>query len=125
MKSQPKENCMQSQPTVTVPWKVRECSIKNVIYMFSAPGHMGLLTEGMGKVNLDRENNMCSAMLSRLRCGQLCDPMDSSQPGSSVHGILQARILENIAMPSSRGSSQARDRMLRSYLLHWQAGSLP
>ena len=36
MKSQPKENYMQSQPTVTVPWKVRECSIKNVIYMFSA-----------------------------------------------------------------------------------------
>ena len=35
----------------------------------------------------------------------LCNPMDCSPPGSSVHGILQARILEWVAMPSSRGSS--------------------
>ena len=35
----------------------------------------------------------------------LCDPMDCSLPGFSVHGILQARILEWIAMPSSMGSS--------------------
>ena len=35
----------------------------------------------------------------------LCDPMDSSLPSSSVHEILQARILEWVAMPSSRGSS--------------------
>ena len=40
----------------------------------------------------------------------LCDPMDCSLPGSSVHGILQASILEWVAMPSSRGSSQHRDR---------------
>ena len=38
-------------------------------------------------------------------CLTLCDPMDYSPPGSSVHGILQARILEWVAMPSSRGSS--------------------
>ena len=37
-------------------------------------------------------------------------PHDCSPPGSSVHGILQARILEWVAMPSSRGSSQPRDR---------------
>ena len=35
----------------------------------------------------------------------LCDPMDCSSPGFSVHGILQARILEWVPMPSSRGSS--------------------
>ena len=40
----------------------------------------------------------------------LCDPMDHSLPGSSVHGILQARILEWVAMPSSRGSFQPRDQ---------------
>ena len=39
-----------------------------------------------------------------------CDPMDCSPPGSSVHGILQAGILERVAMPSSRRSSQPRDR---------------
>ena len=38
-------------------------------------------------------------------CPTLWDPMDSSPPGSSVQGILQARILEWVAMPSSRGSS--------------------
>ena len=37
-------------------------------------------------------------------------PMDCSLPGSSVHGILQARILEWVAIPFSRGSSQPRDR---------------
>ena len=43
-------------------------------------------------------------------CPTLCDPMDCSPPGSSVRGILQARILEWVAMPSSRRSFQPRDR---------------
>ena len=43
-------------------------------------------------------------------CPTLCDPMDCSLPGSSVHGILQGRILEWIAISFSRGSSQSRDR---------------
>ena len=42
-------------------------------------------------------------------CLTLCDPMDCSPPGSSVHGISQARILERVAIPFSRGSSQPRD----------------
>ena len=42
-------------------------------------------------------------------CPTLCDPMDCSLPGSSVHGIPQAIILEWITMPSSRESSQPRD----------------
>ena len=37
-------------------------------------------------------------------------PMDCSQPGASVHGILQERILEWVALPSSRGSSQHRNQ---------------
>ena len=40
----------------------------------------------------------------------LCDPTDCSPPGSSVHGIPQARILVRVAISSSRGSSQPRDR---------------
>ena len=53
--------------------------------------------------------------------------MDCSPPGSSVHGILQARILEWVAIPFSGGSFQPRDWNHISYicLLHWQAGSLP
>ena len=42
--------------------------------------------------------------------------MDCSPPGSSVHGILQARILEWVAMPFSRGSSQLRDRTQASHI---------
>ena len=45
----------------------------------------------------------------------LCDPMDYGLLGSSVHGI-QARILEWVAMPSSRGSSQLRDATCVSYI---------
>ena len=47
-------------------------------------------------------------------CLTLCDSMDCSPPGSSVHGILQARVLEWVAMPSSRGSSRPRDPTLVS-----------
>ena len=43
-------------------------------------------------------------------CQALCDPMDGSPPGSSVHGILQVRILEWVAISFSRGSSLPRDR---------------
>ena len=46
----------------------------------------------------------------------LCDPLDCTLPGSSVHGILQARILEWVAMPSSRGSSPPRDQTHVSYI---------
>ena len=46
----------------------------------------------------------------------LCDPMNCRPPGSSVHEILQARILEWVAMPSSRGSSQPRDWTLVSHI---------
>ena len=41
-------------------------------------------------------------------CPTLCDRMDYSLPGSSVHGILQARILEWVVIPFSRGFSQLR-----------------
>ena len=43
-------------------------------------------------------------------CLTLCDPMDCSLPGSSVHGIFQAIVLEWIAISFSRGSSQHRDQ---------------
>ena len=51
---------------------------------------------------------LCGCAKSLHSCPTLCNPMGCSLPGSSVHGILQARILEWVAMPSSRGSSQPR-----------------
>ena len=52
---------------------------------------------------------VCVCARSLQSCLSLCDTMDCSPPGSSVHGILQARILERVAVPSSRGSPQSRD----------------
>ena len=49
-------------------------------------------------------------------CLTLCDPIDCSPPDSSVHGILQARILEWVAIPFSRGSSQPKDQTCISYI---------
>ena len=49
-------------------------------------------------------------------CLTLCEPMDCSPPGSSVRGILQARILEWVVMPFSRGSSRHRDQTHIAYV---------
>ena len=67
---------------------------------------------------------MCAKSLqSRLT---LCNPEDCSPwMSSSAHGILQARILEWIAIPFSRGSSQLREETPVSCLQNWEAGSLP
>ena len=53
-------------------------------------------------------STLCMCLVTQL-CLTLCDPMDCSPPGSSVHGIFQARILEWVATHSSRGSSWPRN----------------
>ena len=63
-------------------------------------------------------------------CSGLCNPMDCNLPGSSVHGIFQARILEWVAISFSRGSSQPRDQTHVSYknrqsLYHWATREVP
>ena len=72
---------------------------------------------------------MPPCMLGKLLqlCLNLSHPMDYSSPASSVHGILQARILELVAMPSSEGSSWFNQWLNLSFLhlLHWHTGSLP
>ena len=57
---------------------------------------------------------MCVCLVPQS-CLTLCDPMDCSPP-DSVHGILQVRVLEWVAMPSSRGSSQPRAGLLLIFL---------
>ena len=58
-------------------------------------------------------------------CPTLCNPMDYSPPGSSVHGVFQARILKWVAISSTRGSFWPRNQTCIPGLLHWQADSLP
>ena len=51
-----------------------------------------------------------------LSCGQLCSSMDCSLPGSTVHGIFQARLLEWVAISFSRGSFRPRDQTWVSHI---------
>ena len=60
------------------------------------------------------DNCMCAKLLQSRPAR--CNPVDYSPPGSSVHGILQARILEGAALPSSRGSSWSRNQTHVSYV---------
>ena len=62
----------------------------------------------MKKVKSERESEAAQG------CSTLCDPMVCSLPGSSTHGIFQARILEWVAVSFSRGSSRPRNQMLVS-----------
>ena len=65
---------------------------------------------GVLRASQDLVGILCTVLcLVTQSCLTLCDPVDCSPPGSSVHGILQARILEWLAMSSSTGSSQTRD----------------
>ena len=63
-----------------------------------------------GRVNPLCRVFLCCAVFSRSGVSDSLWPVDCSPPGSSVHGILQARTLEWVAMPSSRGSPQPRDQ---------------
>ena len=63
---------------------------------------------------------LCACFVVQL-CPVLCDPLDCSLPGSSGHGISQARTLEWVSISSSRGSSRPRDR---THISYWQVGSL-
>ena len=91
-------------------------------------GNSSTLLVGMQTVTVTTESSMyvhtCSVFQS---CPTLCDLMDCSSPGSSVHGIFQARKLEGIAISFCRGSSGPRTRTHISYvsctgtwfLCHW------
>ena len=72
---------------------------------------------------LTPEQNLCFWCMRACRvsqsCPTLCSPKNCSPPGSSVHGMSKARILEWVAMPSSRGSSQSRDRTHISCIGRW------
>ena len=92
-----------------------------VLYLFwnfSSPDMTVDVTE-LGQLQIIPSCEMpdvgCVARSLQL-CLTLCDPMDCSSPGSSVHGILQARILEWIVISSSRESSQSWDWTPFSYV---------
>ena len=79
--------------------------------MSSKSLNVGLSNESIKALNL-------SVLLLLFSCSVMsdCDLMDYSPPDSSVHGVPQAMILEWVAMPYSRGSSQPRGRTCISYI---------
>ena len=87
-------------------WDIMRGSPQRVIWM----GQRGADPQGRVILSTGKKKwNVCAKSLQL--CLTLSDPMGCSLPGSSVHGILQAWILEWVVMPSSRGSSHPRDRI--------------
>ena len=68
-----------------------------------------LIQENAGGYSAVKTGLKVKVLVAQL-CLTLCDPMDCRPSSPSVHGILQARILEWVAIPFSRGSFQPRDR---------------
>ena len=71
--------------------------------------HRPVLCRGSTPVRFTDAPTARASTLSLQLCLTFCDPKDYSLPGSSVHGILQTRTLERVAMSSSRGSPPSRD----------------
>ena len=88
----------------SVPWLTLSPEVKDV-YLFRF-GDFSILQKLYFQVPVC----LAHALLVTQSCPTLHDPTDCSPPGSSVHGILQARTLEWVAIPFSRGPSQLRDQ---------------
>ena len=100
-------------------WQKR-CSVSAEILSFSGTS-LNTLSTNMCPVLYGQIMHTCAKSLQS--CLTLFYPMDCSLPGSPGFGILQVRILEWVAMPSSRGSSLTQgSNQLLLCLLHWQAG---
>ena len=111
-----------------IPKKIKNICSPTKLYMSTHYSTI-LIRQKVGKKKqLINEFTRCGAYVhakSLQSCLTLCDPMDNSPPSSSVHGILQAKIPEYVAMPSSRRCSQLREGSNPSLLclLRWQVGS--
>ena len=81
-----------------------------------------ILVHATQKAALYRQQHLCCCCLVAESCLTHCNSMDCNWPGSSVHGISQARILWWVAISFSRGSSQSREQThvsCRQILYHW------
>ena len=79
------------------------------LYSINLERKMEDLSRSIGGRKFGNRMQWSAKLLVAQLCPTLCDPMDCSLPGSSVHGILQAKILECVVISYSRGSPQPRD----------------
>ena len=118
-------------------WKVLNVSQRCFSFILQASGAIGgvgarkwqiqvCFEKQNGIRRLQEQKDQLHASSVSKSCPPLCDPTDCSLPGSSVHGILQARTLERAAISSSRGFFLTQRSNPRLFcLLHWQVSSLP
>ena len=104
--------------------------VYSIVLRFNYQFCFVFLTKEIGVVGMDMDqtfshswfissmilNKAKAKVLATQLCPTLCDPTNCNPPGSSVHGILQAGILEWIVIPFSRGSSQPRDQTQVSHI---------
>ena len=83
---------------------------KWLLWLLHIPAHIKSSVGNSMSLPLEVQAKFTLSVLRCLVCPTLCDPIDCSPPGSSVHGNLLARILEWVAISYSRGSSQPKDR---------------
>ena len=95
-------------------WEILSLLLQSPVAFRSTQVDAHPLETTLGKVTGDFVWTLFSTLLVisevTQSCLTLCDPMDCSLPGSSIHGIFQARVLEWVAPAFSRGSSLPRDR---------------
>ena len=110
----------QSCPTLCDPMNCSHSLLQGILPIVQTQGlNLGFLHCRLILYRLSHQENPCNLCMrakSLQLCPTLCDPVDCSLPGPSVRGILQARIPDWVAMPSSRGSSQPRDGTPVSYI---------
>ena len=90
------------------PWSHKELDMTEWLTLSLSPTWINLTNKMLNQKEKVAENIQCVHAQSLQSYLTLCDRMDCSPPGSSVHGILPVRILEWVTMPSSRGSSWHR-----------------
>ena len=90
-------------------------TLEKLSSMILIPGAL----KGTTALGYSHKNYYRETMWVAQLCPTLCDPIDYNPPGPSVHGILQARILEWVAILFSRGSSWPRDQTQVSCITDW------
>ena len=105
--------CLRINTPVSLPlkekdWKYQLCWLSFLLYLLLIPSQSFL--------ELFPKCTLLWCAKSHPSCPTFSDPIDYSLPGSSVPGILQARILEWVAIPSSRASSRSGDQIWISYV---------
>ena len=89
-------------------------SVKKTLYIYV---FIYICTHTHTHTHTHIHNHACTCAQSLQLCPTLCDHMDHSLPGSSVHGILQSKNTGVVVMPFSRESFRPRDRFCVSYVL--------